>query len=190
MKVCSKSIIFDSQDFDLPLIKFEFAQVEAIEPARNSIIAKLEGEDVFQIRVNVTVELKENNNIAPYVFKKEKSTHRFSIKYVSQTSFLTEVNRLFAISRLPSYEADEKIKQIVTERESAIVFDRSWLEAFDERPLRELAAVRLYHFDFDSFADTWLFPSLGQGNPPRNQRWSIDDHRANDIFPTFQQCRS
>jgi factor associated with neutral sphingomyelinase activation len=62
---------------------------------------------------------------------------------VAQTAFLAEVNRLFAISRLPAYEADDIMKQIVLEREASTVFDMTWMESLSEKPLMELFAVKV-----------------------------------------------
>lgn len=37
MKICSRSLFFDPQDIQMPVMKFEFQHIERIEPANNEV---------------------------------------------------------------------------------------------------------------------------------------------------------
>jgi hypothetical protein len=60
--------------------------MEAIEPVRNSLISLLDSTDVFCVKTNVMIEMKENNKVAPYVFKKV----RLATKSILRTMFIIE----------------------------------------------------------------------------------------------------
>jgi len=90
IKLCSHSVMFEPDEIKLPIMKFPFRHTtsidESIGPLKNMIGPKAE---LFGIKCNITVEMKENNSNAPYVFKEEKREHRFSLNYVALTIFTT-----------------------------------------------------------------------------------------------------
>eukprot|EP01126_Amoeba_proteus_P000445 TRINITY_DN10126_c0_g4_i2.p1 TRINITY_DN10126_c0_g4~~TRINITY_DN10126_c0_g4_i2.p1 ORF type:complete len:976 (-),score=197.01 TRINITY_DN10126_c0_g4_i2:134-3061(-) len=133
VKICSRSLFFDPQDERLPIFKFEF-----------SFITKIESNtDQFIIHCYRYMEARANNVIGPYQFNEGNSKHTFSLNYVSLTDFLSRVQRLVQISKLPSYEAQKLISEIINERELGLHFDISWLEHLDEKPLKEVHCVRV-----------------------------------------------
>jgi len=62
--------------------------------------------------------------------------------YVSMSVFLASVDKLFQISKLPRWQANELIKEIVDDKESGTTFDTSILD-LNERLLEDYLGVRV-----------------------------------------------
>lgn len=141
IKICSRSLFFDPADERLPVIKYDFQFVTQIESfAGLSAMTS----DMFVLYTTQIVEMRANNIIDPYVFKKGDYQHKFSLNYVSLTDFLSRVERLYKINKTyPRYEGQELINDLLKERENSNQFDLSWLEHLDERPLKELSCKRV-----------------------------------------------
>lgn len=142
MKVCTKSLIFEPSDLDLPIVRYPYSHVKTISPLSGGLIAK-EDSNSFYIHSLLVTEMKDNNIIAPYKFLKNEILHRFTVKYASLSEFLAEVMRLLALSRTPSYETEDVLREIVDEKIASVEFDMTWLESFVEIPQLEMFATRL-----------------------------------------------
>jgi hypothetical protein len=68
LKLCSGSLMFDPDDFRFPIYKLPFKSVELIQQLSGSMAKQFEGE-TFAVRSKVVVQMKENNEDAPYVFR-------------------------------------------------------------------------------------------------------------------------
>lgn len=56
------------------MMKFEYQSLSAIEPWKGSLYTTMDMKaDIFTITTTMVVEMKENNNIAPYRFKNVSS---------------------------------------------------------------------------------------------------------------------
>lgn len=142
LRVCSKSIFFEPNDIDLPIVRYEFSFVKAIDELKEGLIAK-EDKNSFYIHTLQTVEMKENNVIGPYKFVQKEVIHRFTVKYASVKTFLAEVSRLHALSKVPPYEAEVILNKIADEKIASITFDMTWLESFDERVQLEIFSKKV-----------------------------------------------
>jgi factor associated with neutral sphingomyelinase activation len=145
LKLCSKSLIFDPQDISLPMMKFEYQSLSAIEPWKGSLYTTMDMKaDIFTITTTMVVEMKENNNIAPYRFKNiPKTKFKFSIKYANLSNFLAYANTLYNISKREEDEAEERLKELFDEREQQNQFDMGWLESLTEKPLLQITAFSI-----------------------------------------------
>lgn len=63
--------------------------------------------------------------------------HKISLNYVSLADFLSRVKGLLNLAKLPRFDAIDRVKEMVEEKEAKTSFDTSWLEHLDEKPLRE-----------------------------------------------------
>lgn len=70
LNLCSHSVIFDPEDYKLPIIKFPFKYIDFIRQYSGPLSSMLpQKADLFNIRARQTVRMKENNVNAPYTFK-------------------------------------------------------------------------------------------------------------------------
>lgn len=67
IKICSRSLFFDPSDERLPVIKYDFQFINQIESFGG---LTLSSSDMFAIHTTQIVEMRANNIIGPYVFKK------------------------------------------------------------------------------------------------------------------------
>eukprot|EP01114_Cavostelium_apophysatum_P011697 TRINITY_DN260_c1_g1_i1.p1 TRINITY_DN260_c1_g1~~TRINITY_DN260_c1_g1_i1.p1 ORF type:complete len:896 (-),score=250.63 TRINITY_DN260_c1_g1_i1:12-2699(-) len=144
LKLCSLSVIFDPDDHKLPITRIPFKLADTIEPWQGPLLSFLPAKaDLFVIHSSGWVEMKENNANAPYVFREERRDHRFSLNYVSLSNFLSRVNALYTLSRIPPEVADQELRELIEEREAAMTFDTSALEDINEQILIEKRGVRV-----------------------------------------------
>eukprot|EP01119_Soliformovum_irregulare_P011407 TRINITY_DN2849_c1_g1_i1.p1 TRINITY_DN2849_c1_g1~~TRINITY_DN2849_c1_g1_i1.p1 ORF type:complete len:891 (-),score=264.62 TRINITY_DN2849_c1_g1_i1:87-2759(-) len=144
LKLCSASIIFDPEEIKLPILKIPFRHVDFVDKWQPNLMSKLPAKaDLFVIRSNMVLEMKENNTNAPYVFKEGRADHKFSLTYVALSSFLPRLNQLVTITKLPPESRESQVNIIIEERENGITFNKSALEDINEKILTETKCIRV-----------------------------------------------
>lgn len=68
LKVCSGSLIFDADDVRMPIFKFPLRHVQLIQQITGPLAKQFET-DVFLVRSKSYIQMKENNEDIPYIFK-------------------------------------------------------------------------------------------------------------------------
>ncbi|GFS54697.1 protein FAN [Nephila pilipes] len=137
LKVCSKSILFDPKDVCNPILKFPLRECQAIERWQGSLLSKIDKGNVIYVECDQVIEMLDGNFIAPYKFKRERSTFLFALQYVSANDCVAQISQLKRASMLPSAEQASMIAAIVSCRQSSTKFDTSWLEDLHETILLE-----------------------------------------------------
>ncbi|KAJ6226016.1 protein fan [Anaeramoeba flamelloides] len=137
--LCSKSIIFDPENFRYPIVKLIFKHALSIKKGGQQLFEK---EECFSLATKVSVELMKNNVVGQYKVKKVRGTHTFTLLYSSLNKFLVLLKKLFDNSKLPYSEAHETQAKLIKKIQSEIKFDKSWIEDLSEKPLLECFA---YH---------------------------------------------
>ena len=115
LNLCSHSLIFDPEDIKLPIIKLPFKYVDYIRQYIGNLTQL--SPDIFTVKSQLTIRMRENNLNAPYTFKevssffrfhfknlmlrKETEEHTISLNYVSLSTFLPKLLNLFALSEKP-----------------------------------------------------------------------------------------
>lgn len=157
MKICSQSLFFDPQDESLPgrssvhvhlssyaaVIRYEFKHLSIIEPWSSStsyvtvsfffpshlFTAQVRVEpQTFVIKGTHSTHMRSGHTIEPYRFIKKDFMHQYSLHYCQMSDFIARLDRLYKISKLDRYDAQEAVKLLIREREATTVFDTTWLE--------------------------------------------------------------
>ncbi len=72
LKICSKCIVFDPQEISQPVVKFPLRECILIEKWTGPLLSRLGSRgDMIAIQSKQTIEMKANNIIGSYEFKKE-----------------------------------------------------------------------------------------------------------------------
>ncbi|KYQ89935.1 BEACH domain-containing protein [Tieghemostelium lacteum] len=161
--VCSSSIFFEPDEMKLPIMKFPFREVSSIEklqtsisPSQMSPTSRLLSNpnqqqsllsskaDIFTIQTNQVIEMKENNNNKPYIFKKYNNLKfKFSLNYVALLPILENMKELLKFSRQEKTDHENVIKAIIEERESKLHFDLSLLVDINEKNILEVHCSKI-----------------------------------------------
>ncbi|GIY03630.1 protein FAN [Caerostris extrusa] len=137
LKVCSKSLLFDPKDVCNPILKLPLRDCQTIQRWQGSLLSKIDKGNVVYIECDQVIEMLDGNFMAPYQFKRERSTFLFALQYVSVNDCVAQLSQLRRASMLPSAEQASMIAAIVSCRQSSIKFDTSWLEDLHETILLE-----------------------------------------------------
>ncbi|XP_022082216.1 protein FAN-like isoform X2 [Acanthaster planci] len=138
LKVCSKSIVFDPQDTSQPVVKLPLRECIKIDKWTGPLLSRLGSrEDVIVIKCKQKIEMKANNIIGPYEFKKGISKHLFSLNYVTPDDVLQMMCQLHRASTLPLADEAGMIAAIVFSYYNRIKFNTSWLETLYEQIVME-----------------------------------------------------
>eukprot|EP01104_Vermistella_antarctica_P008506 TRINITY_DN212_c0_g5_i5.p1 TRINITY_DN212_c0_g5~~TRINITY_DN212_c0_g5_i5.p1 ORF type:complete len:1247 (-),score=410.29 TRINITY_DN212_c0_g5_i5:2155-5895(-) len=167
LKLCSMSLVFVPDDSRLAITRLPFDSAAGIEKWTAPLVSSLSGKaELFAMRTTQVVEMYTNNVAAPYKFisTAESGTtsgggnssssssggddvsYRFSLNYVSLSTFLLRARELIHIARLPIMERETRIRHITEQRERMITFDPGALVKFSERRLKECFADRVSPF--------------------------------------------
>lgn len=113
LKMCSKSIVFDPTDFDLPLIKITYKNCSRIFIWPGKINGK--ESNVLAVSCDQYTEMLSKNVVAPYTFKMETRTFLFNFHYAKVYEYLDQLRQLHRASKLHACEQNDmvcvKIKQ-------------------------------------------------------------------------------
>lgn len=141
LKVCSKSVVFVPKQIQWPIIKFPMRNVEKIEEHEPDLLCK--AKNVLRIVTTQHVEMKAKNIVAPFVFKKVKTEHLFTLNYASADDAVGPMCQIHRASTLMPSEQEVMINAIVLSRQSRVQFNTSWLEDLYETILLEARADRI-----------------------------------------------
>ncbi|KAH9489754.1 hypothetical protein Btru_036661 [Bulinus truncatus] len=141
LKLCSKSIVFVPQEIVFPILKFPLKYVKNIDEWSGGLFTKVD--KAVKIITDLTVEMKEKNIVAPFVFRKEESTHLFSLNYASVDDCLPQMCQLHRASTLPPGDQQAMLNAIMLSRQSRVKFNTSWLEDIYESIILETQGDRI-----------------------------------------------
>eukprot|EP01137_Pigoraptor_chileana_P021867 Opistho-2@86107 len=140
LKLCSRSLVFDPQDISHAVLRFPFRDCTAIGDVEGGTDGN---EELLYLVCNQTIEMREDNVVAPYNFKKERVEYRFSLKYVSLTIVLSRILELRSIADLSRAAHETQLASIIGRRKELIAFDHAWLESVYEKFLFEATVDRV-----------------------------------------------
>ncbi|CAL1532355.1 unnamed protein product [Lymnaea stagnalis] len=141
LKLCSKSIVFVPQEIQYPILKFPLKYVEDIDEWEGGLLSKVDR--LIKISTDQTIEMKEKNIVAPFVFRKEKSQHTFSLNYAAIDDCLPQMSQLHRASTLPPGDQQAMLNAIMLSRQSRVKFNTSWLEDIYEKIILETRGDRI-----------------------------------------------
>ena len=107
IKLCSKSLVFDPQDFNKPIIKIPLQNCIGIKRGKRPWAS--EEDNVIQIECSNYVEMLEENVIAAYKFKQEKTLFLFLLNYAKVDDCLSHILQLYRASTLPPHEQSSMV---------------------------------------------------------------------------------
>ena len=84
-----------------------------------------------------------NNIVAPYTFKKDNYSFKFSFHYATSEECFHRLGQLHRASSLLPKEHQEMMEAIVHSRHSRVNFDPLWLEDLHESIIFEARAVQV-----------------------------------------------
>lgn len=166
LRICSRSLIFEPDLHELPILRVPFKAITTIEPVRG-------GRDhVFRVLTTELVSLFNFSKPGPYKIHKGLQEHTFTTQHSSLHTILPLLMPLLSSAQLPPGSAEEAAQQLMSAREEHMHFDLSSLQdgllekircqarACVHAPLVEVAGVacvttrRLYFQSFSSILDT------------------------------------
>lgn len=108
LKMCSKSIVFDPKDLDLPLIKITYKNCSRIFIWPGKINGK--ESNVLAISCDQYTEMLSKNVVAPYTFKMETRTFLFNFHYAKVYEYLDQLRQLHRASKLHACEQNDMVR--------------------------------------------------------------------------------
>ncbi|XP_076470367.1 protein FAN-like [Babylonia areolata] len=109
LKVCSKSVVFVPKQIQWPIIKFPMRNVEKIEEHEPGLLSK--AANALRIATSQHVEMKAKNIVAPFVFKKVKKAHLFTLNYASVDDALGPMCQIHRASTLTCADQEVMLQQ-------------------------------------------------------------------------------
>ncbi|KAL4234400.1 hypothetical protein ACF0H5_006047 [Mactra antiquata] len=144
LKICSNSIVFVPKEKEFSILKVLFKNVSKIDEYEPSLKSKFVQKDRgFTVSTDVYIEMKKDNIISPFIFRKEKSKLLFSLNYVTVDDCLALICQLNRASTLPKAEQSAMINAIVLSRQSRVKFNTSWLDDLYEKTQLEYQADKI-----------------------------------------------
>ncbi|KAL0274091.1 UNVERIFIED_CONTAM: hypothetical protein PYX00_006608 [Menopon gallinae] len=141
LKMCSKSIVFDPQEFNNPVLKIQFKDCTSIQCSKKTI-SNVE-KDVIDVVCSTFAEMLQGNIIAPYNFKHEKTKFLFLLNYAKIDNCLPQILQLYRASTLLPPEQNSMIAAIAFSRQSRLQFNPKWLEDMYETVLYQSEANKI-----------------------------------------------
>lgn len=108
LKMCSKSIVFDPKNLELPLIKIAYKNCSRIFiwPGKVNGIES----NVLAISCDQYTEMLAKSIVAPYTFKMESRTFLFNFQYAKVYEYLDQLRQLHRASKLHVCEQNDMVK--------------------------------------------------------------------------------
>jgi len=141
LKLCSKSIVFVPQEIQFPCLKFPLRYVKDIDEWSGGLFTKVGR--LIKVTTQQSIEMKEKNIIAPFIFRREESHHMFSLNYASVDDCLPQMCQVLRASTLPPGDQQAMLNAIMLSRQSRVKFNTSWLEDIYEKIILETRADRI-----------------------------------------------
>lgn len=107
LKMCSKSLVFDPKDFDMPLIKIVYKNCSRIFIWPGKINGK--ESNVLAITCDQYTEMLAKNVVAPYTFKMEPRTFLFNFHYAKVYEYLDQMRQLQRASGLHACDQNDMV---------------------------------------------------------------------------------
>ncbi len=151
--VASGSIVFEPDDMRYPVSRIPYDQVTSMR----KIVGKARGRgararkrEYLLVDSKLVVEMKENNEDRPYSFRQldnesGEGEFAFSLSYVKIDDVITELQRLFGLSKRARNERESSLETIIAKREASTKFEISWLVDYSERPQHPNGQAILAH---------------------------------------------
>lgn len=108
LKMCSKSLVFDPKDFDMPLIKIAYKNCSRIFIWPGRINGK--ESNVLAITCDQYTEMLAKDIVAPYTFKMETQTFLFNFQYAKVYEYLDQMRQLQRASKLHACEQNDMVR--------------------------------------------------------------------------------
>jgi len=70
LRLCTRSLVFEPDDVKLPLIRLPFRDVDVLARADVGLSSPLASLDLCKVVSKITIYMKENGVVAPYIFDK------------------------------------------------------------------------------------------------------------------------
>lgn len=107
LKICSKSVVFETKQIDRPLIKINYKDCLEI----NNLKDEASSNEILVIVTKQYAEMLEGNIVAPFTFNnKQNSTFKFILKYVSIEECLPKIKQLNRASTLPIHQQNSMVR--------------------------------------------------------------------------------
>lgn len=110
LKMCSKSLVFDPKNVELPITKIAYKNCTRIFIWPGKINNK--ESNVLAITCNQYTEMLSKNIVAPYAFKSEKRTFLFNFHYARVSDYLEKMRQLQRASELHACEQNDMVNEI------------------------------------------------------------------------------
>lgn len=160
VKIGTRNIFFDSDDWRDPVIRIPLVSITSARPIRDSSrsrrsednVPKAGAEDISDdensvlVLANNAVLQRELGSDHPYVEVQLKAKHIFTPLYTLAPQLLDEINVLLQITASPSRRVrDKRLRNLVGEREARVPFDITLLEhGVQENAMMDSAASAVY----------------------------------------------
>lgn len=119
LKMCSKSIVFDPNDVDLPLIKIAYKNCTRIFIWPGKINGK--ESNVLAVSCGQYTEMLSKNTVAPYTFKMETRTFLFNFHYAKVYEYLDQLRQLHRASKLHVCEQNDMVRFLAFPGDDAVL---------------------------------------------------------------------
>jgi factor associated with neutral sphingomyelinase activation len=136
LHVCSKSIVFDPDDSDIPITRLPFRDIASIKPRT----ANVNGAEIQYFLVHTRQSVEIPSHSGAYVFRKfnlaqSESEYCMSLSYVDTQTVLAFINQLHGLYRLSGSAKALALQELIRAREEAIPFESSAITDIRERVL-------------------------------------------------------
>lgn len=150
LRLCSKSIFFEPDNFSAPIIRFPMNKVKKVEaltetPSSSNFVNDkwLGTQEGFVLEAALHVTMKENGIDAPYVFEKQDSIWWFALEFSPVQQFLKQVKSFISINLLPSVERDMVLFNTRGQKEAQAHFDSTSLVDLNEQISLDLPSAQV-----------------------------------------------
>eukprot|EP00177_Eucheuma_denticulatum_P004628 GFKZ01008421.1.p1 GENE.GFKZ01008421.1~~GFKZ01008421.1.p1 ORF type:complete len:1093 (-),score=161.81 GFKZ01008421.1:1678-4956(-) len=160
VKIGTRNIFFDSDDWRDPVIRIPLVSISSARSIRDNSRSRRSEDNVMkalaeqapddensvQVLANNAVLQREQGSDHPYVEVQLKGKHTFTPLYSSALQLLDEINVLLQITASSSRRVrDERLRNLVGEREARVPFDITLLEhGVQENAMMDSAASAVY----------------------------------------------
>lgn len=141
LKLCSKSLVFESREFIEPLIKLHFKDcidICIVEPTKSD-----QSQNIIKINVQQYVHMLAENILAPYKFVYAPEVFYFFLDFANAEECLIQMQQLQRASTLHAPEHNSMVATILHSRYMRMVFDPCMMDDFTEQIKLELPVEKI-----------------------------------------------
>ncbi|KAF5306415.1 hypothetical protein FQA39_LY08924 [Lamprigera yunnana] len=131
LRMCSKSLVFDCQDLNKPIIKIPLKECTILEQFKGNARFLNKNRNVLSVCSKQYIEMLEGNVIAPYKFC-GFARFLFLLNYANISDCLPRITQLQRASTLPAADQADMIATIVHSRQARVSFDPLWLDLYEK----------------------------------------------------------